>query len=246
MTVRRVNTGYFSKRESLFVHFAVCRLPRWITPDHLTAFAAFGALMTCAGLICCWMSGWFLLLVFAGLAANWVGDSLDGALARYRKEERHRVGFLLDRTSDVLSFFLIIVALGLSPYMTHHSSLMLLLAYLLHTIYTVMRIVVDGVHHIGLGGIGATEGRTLVGSWAAVGQFAGRDVVEFRVGDIIVFDVVSTCLLVGAFCIFAVRVASDVRRIGRFEGVQEFRRPSGMSSSIVVPINRAARSGPDA
>ena len=34
---------------------------------------------------------------------------------------------------------------------------MLLVAYLIHAIYGLMKLVVDGVQYVGLGGVGATE-----------------------------------------------------------------------------------------
>ena len=61
--------------------------------------------------------------VIVGVALNWFGDSLDGSLARYRREERPRFGFLVDHTCDLFSQILIIVAFGLSPFLSLVSAL---------------------------------------------------------------------------------------------------------------------------
>ncbi len=45
---------------------------------------------------------------------------------------------------------------------------MLLVGYLVNTIYGLMKLVVDGVHIIGVGGIGATEGRVIIGLWVVL------------------------------------------------------------------------------
>ena len=172
MAMRRQHFGVLSRPEQYCISGLIGRLPQYVLPDHLTALALGGAAIAALALIGGRLSGWFLVLFYLGLIANWFGDSFDGALARHRRIERHRVGFLLDRTSDILSFVVIILALGLSPYLTLDAALMLLVAYLVHAIYALMRTVVDGVQIIGFGGVGATEGRVFIGVWVGVVQFA--------------------------------------------------------------------------
>ena len=213
MAGSRVNTGILAPYERPAVVYLVQRVPRWCSPDHLTTLALFGAALASAGLICCRFSGGFLPFVFVGLILNWFGDSLDGALARYRRQERERIGFLIDRSSDVLSFSCMIVALGFSGYMTPMASLMLLAAYLLHVCYTLMRLVVEDVQLIGCGFVGATEGRVLIALCAILGQAAGGELVGWRIHGAPAFDIAGGCLLAGAMCLFAHRISSDLRRL---------------------------------
>ena len=188
-----------------------------MTPDHLTAVAIGGALVAGLALVGCRVSGWFVPLVCLGLIANWFGDSLDGALARNRHIERHRVGFLIDHTADVVSLAVIILALGLSPYLTLDAALMLLVAYLVHAVYALMRTVVDGVQIIGMGGIGATEGRIFIGVWVATIQIGRLSFASFPTSNIDVFNMAAAALLVVWFAVFVRRVALDVSRIGSLE-----------------------------
>jgi archaetidylinositol phosphate synthase len=51
------------------------------------------------------------------LAVHWLGDSLDGTLARARRIERHTYGYYLDHLVDALSTAVIGLGLGLSPFM---------------------------------------------------------------------------------------------------------------------------------
>ena len=45
-----------------------------------------------------------LLLVPCFLAMNWFGDSLDGTLARVRRQQRPRYGYYLDHVVDLGEF----------------------------------------------------------------------------------------------------------------------------------------------
>jgi phosphatidylglycerophosphate synthase len=217
MAARREYLGVLWWPEQYCIRALVGRFPRFVVPDHLTALALVGALVAGLALLGCRFSAWALLPFYLGLFANWVGDSFDGALARHRRIERHRVGFLIDRASDVLSFAIIILALGLSPYLTRDTALMLLVAYLVHAIYALMRTVVDGVQIIGVGGVGATEGRIFVGVWVGVIQVAQLNLTSFQIGRIGVFDVLGAALLVAWLGVFVRRVALDVSRISGIE-----------------------------
>ena len=195
--------------------------------------------MAGVSLICCRLSGWFVIGVVAGLFCNWFGDSLDGALARLQKIERPRIGYLLDRGADIVSMTAIILGLGLSPYLSVFAATMLLLVYYAHTIYILLRNVVDGIHVIGLVGIGATEGRVLVGAWAMFAQWAGPDVALARSGNVLLLDVFYGGLFAVAMVTFVVRLLSDLRRLEGAEARRASRAPEN-----VVPLVRieAARS----
>jgi archaetidylinositol phosphate synthase len=240
--LRRVHSGFFANREMQLIVYVTPRLPTWITPDHLTALAACGAVVASIALVLSWFSAWFLLIVIAGLIANWIGDSLDGALARYRRVERHRVGFLLDRSCDLLAFFCLFVALAASPYTTPFSALLFLLAYLLHTFYAILRVVVDGVHHIGVGGFGATEGRIAIASWVLFSQLIGVEKMQSRLYGVLVLDAMTAVLLAGAFALFCYRLAFDIRRLGRLDAFREFRRVRSAPDEVVAII-RPAQTG---
>ena len=199
--------------EATLVGYLLPKVPRSITPNQLSAFAASGAAAAGLGLVACRFSPWFLTVALLGLFANWLGDSFDGAVARRNKAERPRAGFLIDRCCCVLSFCAIILGLGLSPYLSLHLALMLLVGYLVNTIYGLMKLVVDGVHIIGVGGIGATEGRVIIGVWAVSIQVLHVNLRAFPVGDIPLFDAICAALLAAMFAVFARRVGRDIARV---------------------------------
>src|SRR5256886_4492120 len=60
-------------------------------------------------------AGW-LWAASGCLVVQWLGDSLDGTLARVRGAERPRYGYYLDHVVDAFSTAVIGLGLGLSPY----------------------------------------------------------------------------------------------------------------------------------
>src|SRR5207247_2225724 len=68
------------------------------------------------------------------LVVHWLGDSLDGTVARVRGIERARYGYYIDHLTDALATAAIGIGLGLSPYMIFASGLTIVIAYLLLSI----------------------------------------------------------------------------------------------------------------
>jgi archaetidylinositol phosphate synthase len=210
---RRIHKGALHALEQPLISFLTPRIPNDVAPDQLSALSLCGAIVAGASLILCRVSPWFLLPLAFGLLANWLGDSFDGAVARYRRRQRPRAGFLIDRCGDILSFSLMIVGLGLSPYLSLRIALILLVAYLVHAIYGLMKLVVDGVQYVGLGGVGATEIRLLIGLWAGVSALTGMDLSAHEAAGVTLADAICGVLLLGTLLLFARRVASDVARL---------------------------------
>jgi archaetidylinositol phosphate synthase len=211
--VLRLQSGLLCAPEARVVNYLVWRVPAEIGPDHLTFVAFAGAFLSGAALVSCAFSNWFLLPFALGLAMNWFGDSLDGALARHRSVERERAGFLIDRCCDVLCFSIIILGLGQSPYLPAYASFMLLVAYLINAIYGLLRAVVDQHTLIGFGGIGATEGRLFVIFWVFTLNISGIDLSSIQLSGISLFQPLCWALMLGVFAVFIRRIWGDVARI---------------------------------
>jgi archaetidylinositol phosphate synthase len=140
----------------------LCRVtPDWVTPDRLTAVGMLGALVSSIGYIASnWGSG-FLFLASLGLLMNWLGDSLDGSLARHRKAERPRYGFYLDHSVDAISNLILVVGLGLSPYVRLDAALFLLASYYLLSMHVFLTSHVSGEFRLSFVYGGPTELRLL-------------------------------------------------------------------------------------
>src|SRR5262245_32222462 len=88
------------------------RLPAQVTSDHLTALALVSMVMAGASYAAAgWHRGALASAVF-WLAVNWFGDSLDGTVARVRKQERPRYGFYVDHAIDCLGAVALLAGLA--------------------------------------------------------------------------------------------------------------------------------------
>jgi phosphatidylglycerophosphate synthase len=138
------------------------RTPSWIGPDHLTVLGLVS--MLGAGL-----SYWYsshdragLILVIICLALNWVGDSLDGTLARVRDRQRPRYGFYVDHVVDAMGTFFLLGGLALSGYMSAGIAAGLLIAYFMLSIEVYLATYAIGTFHLSHFKMGPTELRLLL------------------------------------------------------------------------------------
>lgn len=158
----RINNSLVGAVERKTLAWLVRRVPSRVTPDALTAFGIFGATLTLIGYVLTAQSPTFLWLASFGLVVHWLGDSLDGNLARFRKIERPKYGYFLDQSIDVIGNLLICVGMGLSPYVRMDVALFALAGYHALSIYSLVKACVSGEFHISLVGWGPTEMRLLI------------------------------------------------------------------------------------
>ena len=154
--------GLTARAEKRALLWLASRTPGWITSDHLTllglvAMAGCGALYAASG-----RHPWLLVLVNLGLALNWLGDSLDGTLARHRCVERPRFGFYVDHFADALGALFLVGGLSLSGLMSPLAAAGLLIAYYLLAIETYLATHAIGRFRISWGPVGGTELRILL------------------------------------------------------------------------------------
>src|SRR4051794_9858679 len=155
----REKTFLLARHEAKLLDRIARRLPARVTPDHMTALGVAAALGIGAAY---WLSGRDPAWLWAAsglLAVHWLGDSLDGTLARVRRIERPRYGYYLDHLVDAGATIVIGVGLGLSPYMTLVTGLAIVIAYLALSINTYLETQVLGVFSLGYGRVGPTEAR---------------------------------------------------------------------------------------
>jgi len=163
------------------------RLPSWIGPDHLTAL---GLLAFAAGGVCYWLCRHDLAWLHAVnlcLVLNWLGDSLDGTVARVRNRQRPRYGFYVDHIVDALAALFLLLGLAYSTLVTPWVAIALLVAYFFLTINMGYATHALGVFKISFGLLGGTEMRILLAlANLAVLRFprvtlAGRELLLFDV-----------------------------------------------------------------
>jgi archaetidylinositol phosphate synthase len=136
--------------------------PSWVNSDHLTALGLVALLG--AGLGYWWArsnpAGLYVVIVC--LALNWLGDSLDGTLARVRNRQRPRYGFYVDHVVDAFGALFLLGGLALSGYMSEWIALGLLIAYLMLSIEVYLATYALGTFHISFWKMSPTELRILL------------------------------------------------------------------------------------
>jgi archaetidylinositol phosphate synthase len=151
-----------AKAEKRALRAIADRLPRWILPDDLTALGVLSAVGICAAYQLTNSSEAWLWVASALLVVHWLGDSLDGTLARVRGIERPRYGYYLDHIVDAISTALIGIGLGLSPYMLLSVGALVVIAYLILSINVYLESYALGRFSIGYGFLGPTELRLVL------------------------------------------------------------------------------------
>ena len=156
-TTMRVQQSFLSKPERKVLERIARTLPSWVTPDLLTGFGFFGAVLSSTGYILTnWGKG-FLWIASLGFVINWFGDSLDGTLARVRQIQRPTYGFFIDHNVDALTALVIVLGAGISPFVSLSVVLLILIGYYMLSIFTYINTCLRDTFKISYGGFGPTE-----------------------------------------------------------------------------------------
>ena len=134
--VQRIQQNMLAVNERRLLTWLAARMPPAVTPDRLTSVGFLGCCMVGLGYaLSNWNLAW-LWLSIGGYFINWFGDSLDGSLARFRKIERPSFGYFIDHSTDALGNMIIMIGLGLGPFLRFDVAMFGLAAYLLLSIHT--------------------------------------------------------------------------------------------------------------
>jgi phosphatidylglycerophosphate synthase len=198
---RRELTSLTAEPERRVLLFLAARVPASVGPDHLTVLGLIA--MLAAGAAYALSARWpmLLLAVNVALVLNWLGDSLDGTVARFRQRTRPRYGFYVDHMVDAFGALGLLLGLTASGWMTPGLAVSLLLAYLLLSVNIALAACSRGTFKISYGPFGGTELRlllalanTAVWLWPQV-ELAGRVTLLFDVlGAVALLGVVAALL----------------------------------------------------
>jgi archaetidylinositol phosphate synthase len=148
--------------EARVLEWIARRLPARLKPDHLTALGVLASLAIAAAYVLSNGDTAWLWAASGLLVLHWLGDSLDGTLARVRKTERPRYGYYLDHLVDAFATAAIGIGLGLSPHMLLAVGLAIVVVYLILSINTYLETQAFGVFTLGYGRFGPTEARLVL------------------------------------------------------------------------------------
>lgn len=202
----RIQESFVAKSEKKALLWLGARTPARINSDHLTALGFAGNVG--AG-ICYALAAWepgMLLVVVACLAVNWLGDSLDGTLARMRNRQRPRYGFYVDHMLDTFSGFFLMGGLALSGYAHPAIAMGMLVAFLMLSVEAYLASYTLRRFRLSYAKLGPTELRILLALGSVTLLFRpvihifGRPYLLFDVGGVIAMAGMAGILVVSAIC----------------------------------------------
>ena len=217
MTATREKTFLLARPEARVLEWIARRLPGWVTPDHLTALGVLAAIGIAAAYALSNRDAAWLWAASALLVVHWLGDSLDGTLARVRRTERPRYGYYLDHLVDAVATALIGIGLGLSPHMLLVTGLAIVIAYLVLSINTYLETNTLGVFSLGYGRLGPTEARAgliVLNTVLALGLAPAVSILGLGVTALDAAGLGLVALMLGGL---AVRAARNLRELARLE-----------------------------
>ncbi len=211
----RVLTSLLAAREKRLLVWMAARVPAWITSDHLTGLGFLS--MALAGLSY-WLASrtpFGLVLVVVCLAGNWLGDSLDGTLARVRDCQRPRYGYYVDHVLDALGALFLLAGLAASGYMTPILAAGLLAAFYLMSIEVYLATCALGTFRISFWRLGPTELRIVL----AIGTLAliAHPLVDVGGHPVLLFDIGAVIAIGGLVATFLVAAIANIRALYRAE-----------------------------
>lgn len=159
---KRIQTSILNGPEKKVLVWLAERMPSRVNSDMLTFTGSVGALLFGLGYALTPVSLNFLWLSCLGLFVNWFGDSLDGTLARVRNCQRPKYGFFIDHMMDCINEVMMFVGCGLSVLMRLDIALIVLICYLLLTVYVFTSAHLKGEFKLTYAKVGPTEFRVII------------------------------------------------------------------------------------
>lgn len=248
----RINDNLLGFVERPVIGWLVRRTPAWINSDMLTGFGVFGAVIIFFSYWLCRYHPVFLWVASLGFVIHWIGDSMDGNLARYRNRQRPIYGFFIDHTTDTFAMILIFMGIGLSPYAKLSTALLALVGYLCLSIMVYIRTALEGVFEISFGKVGPTEMRLVAVILNVCLFFFGNPHVRINalgIGRLTFLDIVGYVTAVVLIATFAVSTVKngivyariDAENLARAAAPDKAPRPAARTAAPKVQVKSKAK-----
>jgi phosphatidylglycerophosphate synthase len=208
-----VNRALTASVEKRALQWMAQHAPGWVSSDQLTLM---GLCAQIGAGVCYALSRYdrhALLLCIVCLALNWLGDSMDGTLARERNQQRPRYGFYVDHMVDIFGAAALMGGLACSGFIHWPVAIAMLIAFLLLSSESYLASYTLERFQMSQGFFGPTEIRILL----AVGNLAllrspystlgGQRFLLFDVGGII-----AACGMFGMAVVTTVRHTVELYR----------------------------------
>jgi archaetidylinositol phosphate synthase len=162
VAARRVNQALTASIEKRALQWMAERAPRWVTSDQLTLLGLSAQIAAGIFYALSRYNRRALLLVVVCVVLNWLGDSLDGTLARVRHQQRPRYGFYVDHMVDTFGSVVLMCGLGYSGFLHWQTAIALLIAFLILSSESYLATYTLSCFQLSQGIFGPTEIRILM------------------------------------------------------------------------------------
>jgi archaetidylinositol phosphate synthase len=206
-----------ARLERRFLPWAAGKLPRWILPDDMTALGMLAAFGVCTAYQLSNQGRGWLWAASGLLVVQWVGDSLDGTLARVRGIQRPKYGYYLDHIVDAIATAAIGLGLGLSPFMLLSIGALIVVGYLILSINVYLESMAFGRFRLGYGLFGPTEIRAiliLLNTALALDLGLDFNILELQMT---VLDVIGLGIVAVMLALLGVRVFGNLSELAKEE-----------------------------
>ncbi len=214
----RIHKALTAELEKRLLIWMAQRTPAVITSDHLTGLAVASQIFAGVAYALASQNARALWLVTLFLALNWLGDSLDGTLARVRNQQRPRYGFYVDHIADTLGAFALMVGLGCSGFLHWQIAAGMLVCFYALSIESYLATYTMGRFHLSHGIFGPTEIRILLALGNAVLFFHPYVTIVSR--RFLLFDVAGAGAIAGMSCIAMTATIRHTMKLYREEALQ--------------------------
>ncbi len=222
----RIQTSLLISLDKKTIKWIAEHTPDWVTSDMCSYFGLVSAILYAAF---CWLANinvHFFWASSACLFLNWVGDGLDGTLARMRQTQRPKYGFFIDHTLDALTTSLFCLGLGLSPLMQLSISLFIMGGYLCMSIYTYISTIVLGQFRLTYGKLGPTEMRVIIILVCILYIYLPLNDIHLKIAnaEFTIYDCIGAAVAAGLYLTYIISMAKDLKDLSRIDPPKPFHK----------------------
>ena len=199
---RRVQESLSSGVEKKALLWLAARTPAGINSDHLTLLGFAAQFLAGAFYAMARWNKYALLGATFFIGLNWLGDSLDGTLARFRNQQRPRYGFYVDHIIDTFGAAFLMFGLAISGCLHWGVAIAMLIVFLMLSIEVYLATYTLGHFQLSYWIFGPTEIRILlaIGNvtllYRPTAQILGHPFRLFDVGGVIAIASMGVMLIV--------------------------------------------------
>lgn len=218
----RIQTSILNTLEKKALVWLAERQPKWMTSDIMTFIGTFGAVVIGLGYYLSNYNIAFLWLSTAGFVINWFGDSLDGTLARVRKQQRPVYGYYLDHTMDAINELVMFVGAGLSPFFDLKLTLVAFVLYLMLSLNVSINAHLKLEFKLTYAKLGPTEFRIIVMIINTFLFFFWDNICDTVIPTIVIWTIIAILAV-----IYLVTVVVDAREYARLDPMPQPDKDAG-------------------